>query len=675
MTLFFVYDATDDLVNRVRLSGEAVSGIEPITKVFNGGTTATSSLTVDDPLAELDLLGLKNFWIEEDACDPPRIVTGHVFGDVQVSRGPYRSGVSRIWTIPYTDTNDLLGLRVFHTDEAKRPRESVNDRLAWLLSEIGGPPWVGLNFTTDAFIADEPSMIDESDYRGQHPYDVLNDCCALFGGRQYSAFYDHDLGTTELFYGDPDTGVGTSTLRISNDIDDVDRVVTFWPFGDSTLTRSSEGVYSGVYFTYRNGAIYRTRVATQIDFIDRDANYDTQRVGALATANAQAAAFLESHKDERETISCTVRLPRDKVNLIREGLVVDVKFTHLPGYTSFTSMLVISCSPLLTAGTNLTYDVSLELCNAAVASHPGGGDPGIFPAPPGECEAPVPLHVYPFSSFDIIDNYVTPGWTPADGNTLLLYRSGRDVGTIDPPNAGDWTVSPQGIMTNDTDAACVFLRPTTASESPNIVVSGLIGNSASVLIELPGVMTFTDSVESTGTASAPVLGAVTPNAGAPAFVVGFVCGHAGENTHPVWSPGTGWTEALDLSPGGHPQNAAVYKAIASPSGSYTPDVAFTGSTAPIVASWAAQSFALSGDPCVSPPMPGQTVHRETVAVGDGTTTTFTTSFPYADGSLTVYVDLLDQTGAVTSFDGATGDFTLGFAPAVGELVQVTYQGR
>jgi hypothetical protein len=59
----------------------------------------------------------------------------------------------------------------------------------------------------------------------------------------------------------------------------------------------------------------------------------------------------------------------------------------------------------------------------------------------------------------------------------------------------------------------------------------------------------------------------------------------------------------------------------------------------------------------------------------GSTTTFSTAFPFPDGSLKVYVDRLDQTAAVTSYDGAAGTFTLGFAQGRASWLKVDYQGR
>ncbi len=53
----------------------------------------------------------------------------------------------------------------------------------------------------------------------------------------------------------------------------------------------------------------------------------------------------------------------------------------------------------------------------------------------------------------------------------------------------------------------------------------------------------------------------------------------------------------------------------------------------------------------------------------------TTAWPFADGTLRVWVDNTDQTGAITAQDGALGTFTLGFTPFVGEVVTVEYVGR
>jgi hypothetical protein len=73
------------------------------------------------------------------------------------------------------------------------------------------------------------------------------------------------------------------------------------------------------------------------------------------------------------------------------------------------------------------------------------------------------------------------------------------------------------------------------------------------------------------------------------------------------------------------------------------------------------------------PAPGQENARPEVATMTGANGT--TLWPFANGTLKVFVDDTDQTGAITAQDGAAGTFTLGFTPFVGEVVTVEYVGR
>jgi hypothetical protein len=53
----------------------------------------------------------------------------------------------------------------------------------------------------------------------------------------------------------------------------------------------------------------------------------------------------------------------------------------------------------------------------------------------------------------------------------------------------------------------------------------------------------------------------------------------------------------------------------------------------------------------------------------------TTLWPFANGTLKVFVDDVEQTAKLVSQDGATGDFVLGFTPTPTEVVTVEYVGR
>ena len=53
----------------------------------------------------------------------------------------------------------------------------------------------------------------------------------------------------------------------------------------------------------------------------------------------------------------------------------------------------------------------------------------------------------------------------------------------------------------------------------------------------------------------------------------------------------------------------------------------------------------------------------------------TTLFPFADGTLRVLYDIVDQTPAIVSYDGAAGTFVMPSAPPLGTQVFVEYLGR
>jgi hypothetical protein len=74
-----------------------------------------------------------------------------------------------------------------------------------------------------------------------------------------------------------------------------------------------------------------------------------------------------------------------------------------------------------------------------------------------------------------------------------------------------------------------------------------------------------------------------------------------------------------------------------------------------------------------PPSPGQVNVRPEVVTMSGADGT--TAWPFADGTLKVFDDNTDQTGAIIAQDGSAGTFTLGFTPWPGEVITVEYLGR
>jgi hypothetical protein len=75
---------------------------------------------------------------------------------------------------------------------------------------------------------------------------------------------------------------------------------------------------------------------------------------------------------------------------------------------------------------------------------------------------------------------------------------------------------------------------------------------------------------------------------------------------------------------------------------------------------------------IGSPDPGEDILNELVWVGDDTTTSGTTDFPYTPGSLSIWVAGLNTTGYVTEDDPTTGALSLAFTPTGGQTVRANY---
>ena len=76
-----------------------------------------------------------------------------------------------------------------------------------------------------------------------------------------------------------------------------------------------------------------------------------------------------------------------------------------------------------------------------------------------------------------------------------------------------------------------------------------------------------------------------------------------------------------------------------------------------------------------PPQPAQWVGISPPEVVVMSGVNGTTAWPFADGSLRVFYDIIEQTAAIVSYNGAAGTFVMPSAPALGTQVFVQYQGR
>lgn len=648
------------------------------------GTAARAGLVFDDPAGDFDLTAWTELVVEEDDCDVLRLFTGFVISRA-VSRGPYRDGAARMWDCDVIDLNEWLHFTVLqgNRDDAMRPRETGSDRIAWLMGTLGMD---GVVFDNGE-VANNAWIYDETDYRGQYADDVLRDIISASGVGRWTVFlyWDESAASGEelsLFYNDVSAAVRTSDIRISNLISDQD-ADTFYPIVDASLERDPSDQYGGVYAVLPVGRIYRTNPTTVAAMglpNPRDAVYESARINNAETGNRHAVTFLDWHAQEVDTINVTIELPSTRVNHVKAGDRLEVKFTHLPGWsTGFTWTRVQSRTILSLSADRTTYLVRLVLSLKGVLQSGGGGDPGGFPLPPTTCEDGTAEVVQSQSGIpNAVSEILTLPSSPTVGNTVIVYMTRRlTIGAPDVP-AG-FTDAGIGIL-GDTvlpheHTGRVAYRIVQEGDSATLDWSGLSAPDLAFAEERAGqltpVATSLISVDPYN-ASSPFPGAaITPTAGRLGAIVGYIFM---KRNHGALAADTGWTLLEAATTDSVITHAVVEKVVSSTSGTYTPS--FTGANPAAYDNhgYGAITLALLCDAsgADNPPAPGQWVFQETVTMAGDTGTTL---FPYAPGSLHVYVDGIPISSAsYTETDPSAGEFTLSWTPDADEVVRVDYQG-
>ena len=357
MSLFFYYGAGDFGNEAIRL-GEGFS----FTECADSGVLAMSRVMVDDPTGVLDIVGHHSFRATETSCSWDSLFRGY-FADRTIKRYvSMLTGAARIWDGTVYDLNAAMDFEVIRGTTAIRPKETDTARLAWLLAS----GYTGPISTNGASVFGAGVNLDKADYRGRYMSDVVNDCAQVSGCNYFVAWEDA-LGSAALHYYLPTRAFNTSTLKISNVLADVDGATVYAPSSDASLNRDPGRVYSGVYYQYgeKTSAEYRTDAGVLAAIgHKRETTEQDQSVRTAAKADAKADKWLAEAATELDTISVTLHKVRPAdVNLIRAGQRIQVKFTHLPGFTSYTYMRITRRTVEQDGDTQEYYKLDLELAN------------------------------------------------------------------------------------------------------------------------------------------------------------------------------------------------------------------------------------------------------------------------------------------------------------------------
>jgi hypothetical protein len=330
-------------------------------------TFGQSTIVVDDPDGTLVIGGHRGFFIREDtvaSSSNQRIYTGYTAERV-ISRGPFRNGLGRIWTVSLVDVNTVIERKVLRGSASRRPAESDVARMQWVEATAAGSLIDDSLYLSTA----NPVQMDAVDYRGQRVADVVNDCMQASGKNSF--VWVRELGNGDvrfsLFYDYPSANVHLSDVRLSNVLADVesDPENTFAIYDEATLSQDPSRVYSGVYLEYDGGRVYEERQQTEEDFAlgGRDAVVPAENVKSQSKATARAQRYLLEMASEEEVVACKFLVPTSYVNRLKEGMLTQFKASHLPGYEEFTPLRVLNRNVVAVSETH--YEIGVELSTSS----------------------------------------------------------------------------------------------------------------------------------------------------------------------------------------------------------------------------------------------------------------------------------------------------------------------
>lgn len=256
----------------------------------------------------------------------------------------YGNPVGRAWSIEVIDPNIYFTRRVLTHHSAKRPRESDLDRITWL---IGAPEW---DIIDQFMIGPSESTMSKADYRGQTVADVVSDCSQQSRKNWWIDIVDDGGGDRLTFwYGRETRNAYISTLSISNDLNDLDieainnnePTLVYPPAMDTEYITDPSRIFTGIYGTWEKGAVYRFTPSpkTQIERWDQAMSWPN--IHEKDRAVHRAEKMIERLEDEDERIETAILVPGEQAHLVRAGMMIPLKLTHVPRLATYTDCRIL----------------------------------------------------------------------------------------------------------------------------------------------------------------------------------------------------------------------------------------------------------------------------------------------------------------------------------------------
>ncbi len=361
------------------------------------------SVVLDDPNGELEIVGHRNWFIEEtDSEDEDIIIWGGFTGAQTIARmqGDAHRKIgpdARVISVELYDANSYLARIIMKGSDTERPTETDVERMEWLLSTDEAD---AIHDVTTFMHTGAPVNMDAASYRGTYFGQIISDCSEQSGKNHYAFYRWHDSARKlTIWYGRDTANDYVSPFFLSNDPDDItydavdNGTATVWPLSeDATMERSPERQYCGCYMTGADsaGATYRHNAATHALIAGgthqhRDMTAYRPLVKTLTKLKARADRVLLDVQDQDVRIKTTIYgVLQERVTLCKAGMLIKVKGTHWwPSVDDWHNCRVLTAEPR-PFGPGNTWDIALEL--QVIDPGPDGVVDG---PPPADYEADV----------------------------------------------------------------------------------------------------------------------------------------------------------------------------------------------------------------------------------------------------------------------------------------------
>jgi len=594
MTLVHTYNGSD-LASKVQLANEKGFAASAVL-----GEVESVTVIVDDPDGTLIIEPYKVWRMRETACPAGNQDAWYgMTGDTKIARNidgetEFTDEAGRQWSVELHECNKYLNVRVARGADAVRPRETVSDRIAWLITQ---PGFDTENIHNFGGVESSDVMLDERNYNGLFTGDVLRDC-ALASGFNFYARRHESTDDMELVFQAQNSAADASELQISNDGADVDEVTTFPPMDYPVQVFGSSRVASGCWLPYTGGAVYGINATTEATYDIVDQVAPTGTINRRSTAEALRDHFLAQHSTQDERVdTARLLLPAAKLNIVKKGQLVNAKFTHMRNgpassarWTGYRPCRVTKKTfgrpPNRSQG---VYEVELELVPVCLGL-------GI-----------VQDQDFTHEGSDLFITW--PGFEPAAGSLLLVIGTNRDSPSSTEMAATGWTFhineNPE-CLTGPQDGGD-FSGPVPCYGPMWMATKISDGTETGITFSSgPGFSAVTGHVfEITGASEDILVGAkrtygefvttlttnaITPTAGQPYLICGFFWHGQGGGPQSMFE-GSGWGALYNSSPS---QDILMLEGniVESASGSYAPDGTSDSNNA-----WRSFAFAVPGQEC------------------------------------------------------------------------------